>query len=414
MKRLLALVAALAATAGAASGEAVELYEPGFTSTELGGGVKTWFVGSLPYRGAWPSDDASAQGLAELRLQLQGRIGARVSWELQPLLSAATRAADRAPGLALAGAGQGSTPQAVDLSRTLASGMGLGVRLDRASVRLRLESFELTVGRQAISFGSTFFFTPLDLVAPFAPTALDRRYKPGIDALRADAFFGVSGQATLVAAYAGDWELEGAILLARAKTTFGLFDLGLLAGLARRDLVVGLDSAGELGGFGVRAEGTFTVPHQGSGFGRAALGVDRRVAGRLTLLAELYLQTLGATKPGDYLALALDARHRRGELWALGRTYGALSASWELLPIVEVSLAAVANLADPSVLLSPTLAWSVADEAELVAGAFLTVGERPAARTPEPSADPAALPLEARSEFGLAPHGGYLGLKAYF
>ncbi len=400
MKRLLAVAPAVLAAVFGADAKAIELYEPGFSSAELGGSVKSWFVGG------WPDQ---AQGMLDLRLQLRGGLGESVSWELQPTL-AAVAGAD-AFGLAAAGLGATEQPQAVDLSRTLADAMGLQARVDRAAVRLRLSSLELTLGRQPVSFGSTFFFSPMDLIAPFTPIALDREHKPGVDALRAEAYFGPSGKVTLVAAYGGGWDLEGAMLAAHGQATFGLFDVGLLAGLVRREPVVGLDTAGSLGGFGLRGEGTVTFPREGSAFARVALGVDRQLGAGFTVMGELYLQTLGATRPSDYLTIAMGERFQRGEIWALGRYYGALSVRYELLPILGLSLAAVANLVDPSVLVTPSLEWSIADEAELVAGLFLPMGERPE-KLPGP--DGTLMFGEPRSEFGLLPRGGYLGLKAYF
>ena len=44
-------------------------------------------------------------------------------------------------------------------------------------------------------------FTPLDLVAPFAPTTIDNSYKAGVDALRLDWFEGMSCRITLLGAY---------------------------------------------------------------------------------------------------------------------------------------------------------------------------------------------------------------------
>jgi hypothetical protein len=110
-----------------------------------------------------------------------------------------------------------------------------------------------------------------------------------------------------------------------------------------------------------------------------------------------------------------SARYARGEIWTLGRYYAAASASYELLPIVEVSVTAIANLADPSDLAVPAMKWSISDDAELVAGAFVAVGRRSEAVLGVSDAGSSgAVPIVPRSEFGLAPQGGYVGLKAYF
>lgn len=386
---------------------AVGLYKSEETSVELGGDLTGWLVG------VWPPDmppvenDASGRGLLAARLKLEGRVGNWLSWMVHPEVTGSTQDLASLSLTPLAG-----TPEAVDLSRRFRSGsrFALDTRVDRASVRLRLSRFELTVGRQPVSFGSTFFFTPMDLVAPFTPVALDRRYKPGIDALRLDAFFGTSGRFTAVAAYAGSWDAKGLILLARARTTFGTVDAGAFAGAAHEDVVVGLDSASELAGAGIRGEVTFTKPAEGKAFVRAVLGADRRIGDSLMLQGEVYVQSIGTSKPEEYLTLASTERFARGELWAVGRYYAALAASYELLPIFELSLAVIGNLEDPSCLLAPGLKWSIAEELELVAGGYVGLGKGPELIVNEVA--PEGIPVP-RSEFGLAPGMGYVGVKAF-
>ncbi len=114
--------------------------------------------------------------------------------------------------------------------------------------------------------------------------------------------------------------------------------------------MLGVDTSGEVLGVGVRGEGTVTFSRGEDPFARIALGADKRFDFGLSLMGELYWQSNGAAKAADYLVVATDARHRRGELWAMGRYYAALSASYELLPIVTIGLFSVVNLADPSAL----------------------------------------------------------------
>ena len=92
--------------------------------------------------------------------------------------------------------------------------------------------------------------------------------------------------------------------------------------------------------------------------------------------------------------------------------YAAAAATYELLPILTVGTSCVANLGDRSALLGPNLAWSLGDESVLVAGGYLTLGDRPDA-TLSPDPDPAR-PIKLRSEFGTSPASLYLQFKAYF
>jgi hypothetical protein len=415
-------IAIFIALANGPRAAAVQLYEPGLTAVDLGGDVKSYYIGIWPYDYPLLPEDPWGLGMLDARVKLEAGVGDWLRLSLHHDLAIA--AGPRLAGFGLAPGGGGEAmPQLLDLSWSIvdATGYTVDLRVDRAALLFKLPFVDLTVGRQPISFGSTFFFAPLDLVAPFSPVVIDREYKPGIDALRGDVFLGTSGKLTLVAAYAGGWDLAHAILAGRAGATFWNWDVGLFVGEVREQAVLGLDTAGELFGVAVRGEATATFARGEDPFGRVALGADKRLDIGLTLMGELYVQTNGAAKPAAYLEVAADDRHRRGELWALGRYYAALSASYELLPIVNVGIFSVINLTDPSALLGPSFSWSVADNADLVAGGYYGLGARPRdpklpmldPLTGQPvTTDPADL-IEARSEFGLSPAGVYAELKVY-
>ncbi len=390
----------------------------------VGGDVKGFFFSSFPYDHAFLPEDPFGQAVVDGRLKLQARFGDGIRLDAHHQLTATTFSVpeppvpidldliDETPIEGLFGApaqGARDLPQAVDLSWTAAEGPGHTIegRVDRLSVRLRTGRFHLTAGRQAITFGRAYFFTPLDLVAPFSPVVVDREYKPGIDAVRADWFFGVAGQVTAAAAYAGSWDSEGMIFTGRAGSTFASWDLALFAAAVHRDAVFGIESSGALGPAGARAEGTLTFPSGGdSPFVRATIGADHMMlAGRLYLLGEIHVQTVGAEQPVDYLTIAMTDRFSRGEAWALGRYYAAASATYDATPLVDVSLFSVVNLADSSALLGPGFSWSVADAAHLNAGAYLALGKRP---------NDIPFALVPQSEFGLYPSTAYVSLHAYY
>ncbi|HKL48578.1 MAG TPA: hypothetical protein VJ882_02875, partial [Desulfuromonadales bacterium] len=54
--------------------------------------------------------------------------------------------------------------------------------VDRLNIRGRSAGIDWSVGRQAVGFGRMTIFSPLDVVSPFAPDALDTDIRPGIDA----------------------------------------------------------------------------------------------------------------------------------------------------------------------------------------------------------------------------------------
>ena len=85
----------------------------------------------------------------------------------------------------------------------------------------------------------------------------------------------------------------------------------------------------------------------------------------------------------------------------------ALSASYPLTPLWTLSGAALVSLSDGSLVLTPGIKWSAADELEFLAGALLGIGARtepdPVFRFPAP-----------QSEFGSYPSLVWLEAKLYF
>ena len=78
---------------------------------------------------------------------------------------------------------------------------------------------------------------------------------------------------------------------------------------------------------------------------RVVVGADGRTDFGLSVMAELYGQTLGTTDPGDYLVVAADAgwlSDNYGEIPVMGNFSGQLSDSGELLRLED----AIGNLVD--------------------------------------------------------------------
>jgi hypothetical protein len=73
----------------------------------------------------------------------------------------------------------------LDLTDVVADGddWAIAHRLDRLWVGYTGEKTVVRLGRQALSWGNGLFFTPMDLVNPFDPTAIDTEYKTGDDML---------------------------------------------------------------------------------------------------------------------------------------------------------------------------------------------------------------------------------------
>ncbi|MFT5681719.1 MAG: hypothetical protein ACI8RZ_002625 [Myxococcota bacterium] len=393
-------------------------------SANMGGHLKTFFVSTFPYEAL--SMDPTGQGVVNARLNLRLQAGVLT---LDAHHTAVASALSGGAGVGFTDTGAaGAAAEVIGLSWSAWDGAAEeGVvegnlvaegRMDRLLLKARLPGVDLTIGRQPVSFGSGLFFTPMDLVNPFTPATIDTEYKPGVDSVRADAYFGMS-QVTAVVAYVESdatlseyLETDGALgdALAAAlygQTTLGVTDLSILLGQIHGDSVFGLGAAGGIGPVGLHGEGTATLPADDAEdpFARAVIGAMVVPIENLSLSAEGYMQTLGADDAADYLTQLSSERYLRGELWAAGRFYGALSVGYQITPLIGSSVAIIANLEDPSMLLSPGLSWSVSGNADVLAGAYVGIGERPELE---------GFSFVTNSEFGLYPAAGFLQMRSYF
>lgn len=426
----------------------------GGVEAELGGNLKLFHTSAYPLdndlfaaevqdgsaflRTDYPLDDDTVRAQASSSGLLTGRLVGTLyagdfTFELHPQLTMQPGGA-AAGGLALTQTGVG-LPEAVDLSWEAVEDDGLSVQLraDRLSATYEAGPVRATLGRQAITFGHGMFFTPMDLVNPFFPTAVDQEYKPGVDAARVDAYWGMAGQATLVSAYQGDWDLAGTVHAAYAQATFGVWDVGLLGGAVHGDAVGGLSTAGSAGPVSLHADVTVTAPGallddadridpDEAAFVRAVAGASGSLTANTSVAAEVYLQSNGATEPGEYLEMYGSERFARGELWLAGRTYLGLSVSQQIVPVLSGGLFAIVNIEDPSALVGPNLAWSVSNNVSAGVGAFVGLGARPDTLQVEEHPNGLAAALAAaeaaqglvNSEFGLVPVAAFANMAAYF
>ncbi len=393
----------------------------------LHGDLKTFLVGVVPYNWIEPQPDPAAQGTADARAKVEV---VHEPWRLDVHHAVSVVQGGQQLGLASDVTGVALTaPEFVDLTWEPDVGDDLVIRgrTDRLLFSIEAPHITFTAGRQPVSFGTGLVFTPMDIVNPFLGATIDTEYKPGIDALRADVFGGVSARGTLVAAWVGplpihhsdvDPSFDDLMLATSGGFTVGTTDIiGLLA-YARSEPVVGVGFTGSIGPAGAHGEATLTVPaedaEEDEPFVRALVGGDWRPTPTTTLSAEVYVQTFGASDPSGYLDILAGPRVARGEVWTVGRWYAAVMASQEITPIVDASVAVIGNLEDPSTIIAPGVGWSVADEAVVAVGAYGGVGARPDTISLTESLDPDLLANSINSEFGLYPIAAYVQMSAYF
>ena len=282
--------------------------------------------------------------------------------------------------------------------------------LDRFNIKLVFPWADVVLGRQAITFGNAYLWNPLDVFRPFGAAQFTRDYKEGIDAVRVDVPAGDFSMVSLVFAL-GDADTdvwESGALVARYYGSHWGWDLSVQGGKLDGGYHAGLGLSGEMLGIETRAEGLYRWVDAGGPLDNtltAVVGFGRSFDNTLGLEVE-YLLNGGAD--ADNL-LQNASQVASGNLLQMSRHVLGVMAAYEFLPILRGSLVGLWSVSDFSGLIQAGVAYSLADEMELLVGMMLALGERAALTGTNTLA---ALAID--SEFGTYPHMAYLEFKGYF
>lgn len=279
-------------------------------------------------------------------------------------------------------------------------------RFDRLSVAWApTEALELSVGRQAISWGTTQVFTPADPFPAFSPTDPFQVFRAGVDAARLRIYPSALSEIDVVFRPSRTAVGEEVTALARGFATWKNWGLSAWGGTLYGEPTGAVGASGGIGPWAVNFEAVVRDYH-GTVAGRASIGTFRlfQVGGRdLTFAAEYQRDGRGADGPDELLTVLQSREFRRGEYQVFGRDEMAVTAAYQIHPLWSVTGTAIWNLNDRSALVFPGFSYSVSNEASLAGGVFAGTG----ASDFEPGQ-----PLP--SIYGLAGVTGYLSLTWYF
>jgi GNAT superfamily N-acetyltransferase len=363
-----------------------------------------------------PFAQAGLLGFQRLRLMTSptyGRFAFDVAYE-----QALTWRSDSAAGLFAPDAGlDASSGDWLNLQGTISESQRAvwRHRVDRLSAAYLGDALEVTLGRQPISWATTIYLTPADPFQPFDPADPFRVYRFGVDALRAQLFTGPMTEVEVVVRPSSEVEGDVVTALARARSSFGSWDLEAWAGVVFDEPAVSAAATVTVAGAAVRGEAVLQWTPEGSQYEspvlRFAIGVDRsfNVFSRsLYLLAEYQRDGFGAASSEELIAVALSEPYRRGQMQVLGRDEVVALASYEVDPLWTTQLLAIWNINDPSALLTPAISFSASEETTVQAGAYFGVG----ASTSDITV-PGVGQLPG-SEYGPVPATGYVSVTIFF
>ena len=255
-------------------------------------------------------------------------------------------------------------------------------RFDRLALQWRQGDWNITVGRQAVSWGAGLVFQPMDLFTPFSPTVVDRDYKAGEDVvlverllpnghdlqalhvLRRDAQRQVTSDVSSTAlkwhGYAGSVEFEALVGEHYDERVVGVgLRVPVGSALLRTD-VVATRFEDLIGDREWRVSAVLNMDY--------SFMVGERNA---YLFGELFYNDWGVRDlpfSAATLPLELQQRLERGELFNLMQRYTALGGTFEWHPLVSQNAVLIGNLDDGSRLLQVSVTYNPSDHQLLQAG----------------------------------------------
>lgn len=336
-------------------------------------------------------------------LDVPGKLRVSVHNRLQARYSSASSA-----GQSVLGFGVSAVPdRLVDLETTLIDDDHTRVwhDLDRLAVTLYLDAVDLTVGRQAVTWGISNIFPIADLWAQFAPFELDTEEKPGLDAARALIYPGAGIELDVVVADRGASRDASAAVRATVELPFA--DVYGAVGKFWREFIA-------LGGVAFvldewKLRGEVAVPWDldtdKSKRVRATVGADW-IAGDVQLSFEYHHNGLGAGNSGDYANRLAAPEFARGESYYIGRHYLGAVAAHQATDRLTLALTGLANLGDPSLAVTPVGSYDFGQNTRVSIGALTSFGTAPVFSA-------VAIP-QLDSEFGLYGDFVYTQVSVYF
>jgi hypothetical protein len=274
----------------------------------------------------------------------------------------------------------------------------LGQNLDRLNVQLQFASGDLTLGRQAMTFGSARIINPTDVFLPFAVGTLNTEYRTGIDGIRFQRPLGQLGELDMGLVLGQDGQRDNSAAFVHVKTNLEGNDLEFSAITFGQQTLLGAGLQTSLGTMGFWFEGA--VVNGTEHYWRISTGLDYAFNESLLGLVEYHYNGAGGA-PADYLSLLATQPYRQGGVFLLGQHYLMPGLNLQLTPLLSISAQAIINLADSSAFVAVDGSYNLAEDLYVGAGYYHFEGKAPTT-------------TGLAAEYGASPDALYLRLSLYF
>ena len=240
---------------------------------------------------------------------------------------------------------------------------------DRLYLDWHAGAWQLRGGRQRINWGMATLWNPNDLFNVYSMFDFDYEERPGTDGLLVNRNLGFASHVELVWALGDNW--DDTSVAGRYQFNTRGYDIQILGGKQRVDLVAGIGFAGSLQGAGFNGEVSYFHPYQDEWQGReqkpatvATLESDYSFTGRRNVSVKA--SVLYISNPADfgnaliYLNIPLTARTLSFTRWT-----GYLDAGFDITSLSRQTVGA-AVYDDSSWYFTATNSYSLADDWQLL------------------------------------------------
>ena len=289
--------------------------------------------------------------------------------------------------------------------------VGIYHDLDRAFVEFSTGFADISVGRDAIAWGSARVVNPTDVLTPFIYDQLDTEDRIGVDAVRVRIPIGAMGEFDTGYIFGVGFKFEKSAFYLRSQLNAVETDFSVSLVGFQKHLLAGLDVARGIGGAGFWLEAAYVFVDSfgqeadtADNYLRASTGLDYSLGEKTYGFVEYHFNGAGAKAPEDYAANLDQPAYTQGSVYLMGIHYLAPGFSYQLTPLISSSGQMLFNLSDLSIWLGPQVEYNIAEDIYLSAGGFVSIG-KPLEEGETP---------EFQSEFGSYPSVVFSSFRAYF
>ncbi len=276
--------------------------------------------------------------------------------------------------------------------------------LDRLNYQWRFSHGDLTVGRQAISFGSARIINPTDVFLPFDVQTFNTEYRTGVDAIRYQHPLGDLGEVDLGVVLGKGAKAEHSAVFMQLRGNMDGKDLLFAYSRFSQQTMFGVGVQSALADFGTWFEAAIVTGDVD--YTRMSLGLDYAFTENTFAMIEYHYNGAGSDTPAEYLGSRDSVPYTRGGVFLLGTQYVIPTFSVQFSPLLNGAIQAIYNISDHSAFLSASTEFNVAENFYVDFGAYFFIGK---ALTRQTSGVPLLL-----SEYGSNPNTVYASIRYYF